>query len=744
MPPKPLEKVKINQIEVDFIALKLLIDGQWQNIEARQLSLLKLLLDNHGSAVSRDKIMDVLWHNTVVSDNSVSQAVTQLRKSLHDHKGTPKFIRTVPRVGYQLIADVEYPAPPVIPEPSQLSQLPQAETKKQLSRLTIAIGSAIVGTLFTFGLLELVKPGLQVPIYQYESRLTSVPGPESYLRYSPDGRYLAFSQTAENRSQMDLVVYDSQTQSIHSIKNTGYSEQAPEWSPDGRWLIYYRHDPISCEIRITSVANPVETWRLSPDFYLADCEPGYSRQKMHWASIGTLYLGIWQDNQPVLSKATLSTEGLPKVTDIVHYPKYHPLLMDIDKKTQRMLLVEKQPPGYQLKLLDLTSFKSRVIERSQRDYWGLKWHSDTHSGSDANDAKDSFWLGNESLRLMSLDGDSEVVHLPMGFIPDIDLNPVTHQLAHAEGLVNVNLYDLDLTELTTEALITGAAQLKSRQLSSSARTDILPTLSNDGRQTVFVSYQRRTMDGLKHVEIWLKHKHKKAASLLANLPENIQPDYLLWSPNGENILLGDSEQNVYLINTFSKHMVPIISGYDSVDGVNWSADGKQITFKALNQDEWQHWQYDLQLASTQLGEAEVEVSAQQDGDNSSQTIRQMNPSYLNYADTVASFLTEILQGHSPQNSLPVDNLQPSFALYRPAVVQAGIYYVVRQGHQLKLFLYRFDAQENLYITNVGNHEQDINVRLNVSASQDGHQVVFSRVEGIETDILVQRRVGLGD
>ncbi len=725
MPTKPLEKVKVNEVVVDFVALKVCIKGQWQHIEARQLSLLKLLLENHGSAVSRNQIMDTLWHDTIVSDNSVSQAVTQLRKSLHDDKETPRFIRTVPRVGYQLIAEVEYPAAPVAELPATVPTIYPTTAlahppARQSAKMTIAISSAVVSILFTLLLLEWLKPGLAVPIYQYESRLTSVPGPENFLRYSPDGRYLAFNQTSENRSHMDLVVYDSQNQSIHSIKSTGYSEQAPEWSADGRWLIYYRHDPISCDIRIMSVINPVETWRLSPDFHLSDCEPGYSRQKMHWLNAETLYLTSWLDNRPVLTKISLSDDKLPMVIDIQHYPKLNPVLMDLDKTTSKLLLVEKHQPWYQLKLLDLNTFKTRLIEQSKQDYWGLKWH----------DSEQSFWLGNESLRLMSLDGDSKIVHLPMGFIPDIDLNPVTQQLAHAEGLVNVNLYSMELNNNVDDPV--------SRRLSSSARTDILPAIANDGSQTAFISYQRRSMDGLKHVEIWLKHQHKKAASLLTNLAESnlaqsMVPDYLLWSPNGENILLGDSAQNLYLINTFSRHMVPIVSGYEVVDEVNWSADGKQISFKARQgQDQWQHWRYDLQLATTQP----VKNTRSSSEPLNAEQIRHINPSYSQYQQHIADFLTRVLA-----EDLPVDNLQPSFALYRPAVIDSGIYYIVRQGHQLKLFFYHFDRNDNRYITDVGNHEQDINVQLNLSASQDGRQLVFSKVEGIETDILVQRAAG---
>ena len=727
MPQSQLEKVKVNEVEVDFIALKLCINQQWHDVEARQLNLLKLLIENYGQAVSRNQIMDALWNDTIVSDNSVSQAVTQLRKSLHDDKETPRFIKTVPRVGYQLIAELVFPEPP--------SEHVELFKKNKFDLSLVAIASVLLGIGITMAIIELAKPSFQVPEYSYESRLTSTPGPENFLRYSPKGRYLAFSQSSNNRDQMDMAVFDAQTQAVHVIKSTGYSEEAPEWSPDGKWLIYYRHDPISCEIRVMSVVNPVETWRLSPDFHLSDCPVGFSRQKMHWLTDNRLYLQGWQNNSPILTKLTLATEGYPSLLEQENINSISPILMDIDKATNELLFVEKSSQGYTLQHMDLGSSKRHVIESKEQEYWGLKWHE---SGQ-------SFWLGNESLRLMSLDGSSEVVHLPIGFIPDIDLNPLTKQLAHAEGLVNVNLYDLQLKSLNNHQ------EVVAKQLSSSARTDVLPTLSKDGRQTAFISYQRRSTDGLKHIEIWLKNKDKKAANLLANLPEDIHPTYLLWSPNGENLLLGDSRQNLHLINIYSKHLVAIIFDYKDIDEVNWSSDGKYIVFSATNGDRKQLWQYDLQLASTKLlNEDKIRESqlthSQQEGNGqarlsrqfsevlSVEKMKQLNPSYHHYISHIASFLS----AHATEK-LPVDNLAPSLLLYRPHVFDLGIYYVVKQGHQLGLYLYKFLEEEHVHIANIGQHEQDINLMLNITASNDGKQLVFSKVEGFETDILLQRK-----
>jgi len=727
MPQSQLEKVKVNEVEVDFIALKLCINEQWHDIEARQLKLLKLLIENYGQAVSRNQIMDALWNDTIVSDNSVSQAITQLRKSLQDDKETPRFIKTVPRVGYQLIAELVFPEPP--------SAHVEQFKKNKFNFSLVASVSVLLGISITMAIVELAKPSLQVPEYSYESRLTSTPGPENFLRYSPKGRYLAFSQSSNNRDQMDIAVFDAQTQAVHVIKSTGYSEEAPEWSPDGKWLIYYRHDPISCEIRVMSVVNPVETWRLSPDFHLSDCQVGFSRQKMHWLADNRLYLQRWHNNTPILSKLTLATEGYPSLLKQDNLSGIHPVLMDVDKATNALLFVEKSSQGYILQHMDLVSSERHVIESREQEYWGLKWHE---SGQ-------SFWLGNESLRLMSLDGSSEVVHLPIGFIPDIDLNPKTKQLAHAEGLVNVNLYDVQLKSLNNHQ------EVQAKQLSSSARTDVLPTLSKDGRQTAFISYQRRSTDGLKHIEIWLKNKDKKAANLLANLPEDIHPTYLLWSPNGENLLLGDSRQNLHLINIYSKHLVAIIFDYKNIDAVNWSDDGRFIVFSATNEGSKQVWQYDLQLASTTLlSEEKVleNISANSSQESNGQSIthrqsnevlsiaemKQLNPSYHHYIYHIELFLST----HATEQ-LPVDNLAPSLLLYRPHVFDLGIYYVVKQGHQLALYLYKFSEQEHVHIANIGQHEQDINLLLNISASDDGRQLVFSKVEGFETDILLQRK-----
>ena len=115
-------------------------------------------------------------------------------------------------------------------------------------------------------------------------------------------------------------------------------------------------------------------------------------------------------------------------------------------------------------------------------------------------------------------------------------------------------------------------------------------------------------------------------------------------------------------------------------------------------------------------------------------MKKLNPSYRQFEQKIEQFLLAQIG-----EQLPVENLRPSLMLYRPYVFELGIYYVIKQGHKLHLYLYHFARQENINIANIGNHEQEINLMLNISASGNGKQLVFSKVEGFETDILLQQK-----
>lgn len=77
-----------------------------ERLEARTLRLLQYLANRPGETVSVDELLDHVWSGVVVTQDSVYQAVTALRRLLGDDAKNPRYIATVPRLGYRLVAPV--------------------------------------------------------------------------------------------------------------------------------------------------------------------------------------------------------------------------------------------------------------------------------------------------------------------------------------------------------------------------------------------------------------------------------------------------------------------------------------------------------------------------------------------------------------------------------------------------------------------------------------------------------------
>ena len=75
--------------------------------DARLISVLALLAQNNGQVVSSDEILEQAWPDRVVSRDSVSTAIYQLRQTLGDDSKKPIYIRTEGRKGYRLVARQE-------------------------------------------------------------------------------------------------------------------------------------------------------------------------------------------------------------------------------------------------------------------------------------------------------------------------------------------------------------------------------------------------------------------------------------------------------------------------------------------------------------------------------------------------------------------------------------------------------------------------------------------------------------
>lgn len=134
--------------------------------------LLTLLASRHGDIVTREEIQEQLWgSNTFVDfERGMNHCIRQIRAVLGDDAGTPRYIETVPRLGYRFIAPVTYiprelPAPELPLEPcppdahnhDSVTTPPEASVSARHRGRAILSGVTIVALLLIWHLVLLPR-----------------------------------------------------------------------------------------------------------------------------------------------------------------------------------------------------------------------------------------------------------------------------------------------------------------------------------------------------------------------------------------------------------------------------------------------------------------------------------------------------------------------------------------------------------------------------------------------------------
>lgn len=97
------EPAQIEPWTID-VELGLLRDGSGveKRLEPRLSKLMQVLLDHAGRFVSRRELIDEVWANAVVTEQSLTRAVADLRKFLRSNYSVPPVIDTASKQGYRL------------------------------------------------------------------------------------------------------------------------------------------------------------------------------------------------------------------------------------------------------------------------------------------------------------------------------------------------------------------------------------------------------------------------------------------------------------------------------------------------------------------------------------------------------------------------------------------------------------------------------------------------------------------
>ena len=100
------QTVSFGPFQFDRRGLLLSTKGSPLSIQPKSLLVLRCLVDRPGEVVFKQELMDLVWGDAVVTENSLVEAIRMLRLAIGDDPRTPTYIETVHRRGYRFIATV--------------------------------------------------------------------------------------------------------------------------------------------------------------------------------------------------------------------------------------------------------------------------------------------------------------------------------------------------------------------------------------------------------------------------------------------------------------------------------------------------------------------------------------------------------------------------------------------------------------------------------------------------------------
>lgn len=97
---------RFGPFRLDPDAAELCRDEHRVELRPKCLRLLLYLVQRQGKLLSREALLEHIWSDVVVGQETLSRTITEVRQALGDDADSPQYIETVPCQGYRFIAPV--------------------------------------------------------------------------------------------------------------------------------------------------------------------------------------------------------------------------------------------------------------------------------------------------------------------------------------------------------------------------------------------------------------------------------------------------------------------------------------------------------------------------------------------------------------------------------------------------------------------------------------------------------------
>ncbi|HKD08852.1 MAG TPA: winged helix-turn-helix domain-containing protein [Bryobacteraceae bacterium] len=454
--------LKFGPFEVNRRTGELKKNGVRVRLSGQPSRILLILLENPGKLTTREELRERIWDEGTFVDfeGGLNAAMNKLRRALNDSADKPRYIETVPSLGYRFIAHIDVHEPTAAAPGAAGAMVQKTAASSRRGRRFWPLYAAIVligaGSLLAWRLNTTRDAQRPWKITQ----LTVEAGVSEEPALSPDGKLVAYSSDRSPEGGRDLYVQQVPGGQPIRLTSDGTGNTTPDFSPDGSRIVFrsnrdgggiYVIPALGGEARL--LAKDGRNPKFSPD----------GSQVAYWVGAPHMFVAVPGSGAVWVVAATGGSPRrvAPEFTDARH-PVWSP--------DGKHLLID----GYA---------SNRVFDRSALDWWVAPVDGGTTVRSGLYDAL-------ERSGLKAWDTDGPVKSLPL---PD---DPTPGCWLAAGGRVIFSGVIGGATDIW-EAAITPAGKIIGdfRRLTAGASNALGPSCSSTGAVAFMNSDSRQ--------DIWL-------------------------------------------------------------------------------------------------------------------------------------------------------------------------------------------------------------------------------------------------
>lgn len=581
---------RFDSFQVDLSSNELFRAGVRVPIQEQPLQVLRLLLGTEGKVVTREQLRAALWPEDTFVDfeHGVNTAVKKLRQALEDSAERPKFVETLPKIGYRFIARVEWvadvsdnrplprvvaiapPGPTPVPPPAASEKVHRAAPWRWLFALLI-VALVILAAISGY----LLRPRSRTqPDKLTVAPFTTFPGFEIGPSFSPDGDQIVFAWFGyEKEYQFDLYIKQVGQERVVQLTHHPATFLGSAWSPDGRFIAFMRYvdgDPGASGIYLISPLGGAER-KLTDITRFGSWQP----IAVSWSADGK-WLAFPKSSSA--KKANSSPEHFSIHLVNVETTEER-VLPDPSRDCVNMWQPAFSPDGkYLASVCELTEGVAKIYvqtpEGKQAREMADAWSSEGFSGlAWAADSQSLLYSPDHHLWRVSLAGAKPEKLLFAQDVESVAVARTGNRLAYAQVRHVNNIWRL---ELSREAKPAGPAT----KLISSSRGDGGSRISPDGRYIAFQSWRSGSP------EVWMCDRDASNPVQLTFFggPQIGAPS---WSPDSRRIvfdLRSSGNTELYIVDVDGGPPKRFPAGTANASNPFWSADGHWIYFNTERPD----------------------------------------------------------------------------------------------------------------------------------------------------------------